>query len=189
VRRSPVKLKEPLDFFFRLTEACLRTLRPNAWKVVSFVAARILVAVREEWGLHNDPAMLLKKDISSAWPGNPNPPASPQEDPQFGAILSDSPDSLFPTIWMARISLTELGLGTGLSRSSAAAAADQALSLGVLKRAHERGLRLEFIPSLYGIDWNWVWNAARQAEKKKRRQMSRRSRHRGYPGDPSPKPG
>jgi hypothetical protein len=162
-----------LDLVFRLEEACLETLTANAWKVVSFVANRVLVAARDEWRLQHDPVALLQKDISRAWQGCPNPPASPQEDPRFEVIPSDSPDGLFASIWLARISLTELCRGTGLPRSSTAAALREALSLGVMKKVTQRTPRRDWTRSLYGIDWNWVLDAAKKGERRRRSHQRR----------------
>jgi hypothetical protein len=178
-RRGSLVAKRPrqqpglLDLVFRLDEACLGNLTANAWKVVSFVAYRVLVAAREEWRLRHDPVALLQKDISRAWPGYPNRPASPQEDPLFEIIPSDSPDDLFPSIWLARISLTELCRGTGLPKSSTTAAVRQAVSVGVMKKVVQRTPRLDWMRSLYGIDWNWVCDTARKAEKRRRSQQRR----------------
>jgi hypothetical protein len=163
-----------LDLVFRLDEACLGNLTANAWKVVSFVAYRVLVAAREEWRLRHDPVALLQKDILRAWPGSPNPPASPQEDPQFEVMPSASPDDLFPSIWLARISLTELCRGTGLPKSSTTAAVREAVNLGVMKKVVQRTPRLDWMRSLYGIDWNWVLAAAKKAERRRRSDQRRR---------------
>jgi hypothetical protein len=162
-----------LDLVFRLEEACLETLTANAWKVVSFVANRVMVAARDEWRLQHDPVALLQKDISRAWQECPNPSASPQEDPRFEVIPSDSPDALFPCIWLARISLTELCRGTGLPRSSTAAAVCEAVSLGVMKKVAQRTPRLDWMRSLYGIDWNWVWDTAKKAERRRQSHQRR----------------
>jgi hypothetical protein len=124
---------------------------------VSFVATRVLLAVRQEWGLRNDPHLLLLKDINKAWHGSPNASALPYEDSRFEQIISDSADAHFPVLWAARISLREISDGTGSSRSSTAAAARKAMNIGVLKRALEQNLQVGSLPSLYPIDWNLVW--------------------------------
>jgi|ERR1700752_517592 len=174
---SRTKLPDVLDLFFCLIDASLGALSPNAWKVVTFVATHVLTAHRDEWRLKHDPQVLLLKDIRKVLAGYGQPPASPHEDPRFEVMAVDSPDAWFPTLWAARLSLTQISRATALSKSSTAAAAREALKLGVLKKAVERSPRLDYMPSLYAIDWNWVQDRAEKLDRRRRYALKKQLRH------------
>jgi hypothetical protein len=176
MRKARTPSAHPFDLIVQLTGACLRTLRPNAWKVVSVVAIRVLVIVRREWNWHNDPKTILHNDISKIWPDFPHQPIQVYEDPTVEFIAGDSPDSPYPTIPSVPISLTEFCSASGLSRSSTASAIRQAVSVGVLKKIPRKDFRNVYAPSHYAIDWNWVSEAAKKEEKRLRSRARRRRR-------------
>ena len=94
MRTSRTRPDQLIDFVLHVPDACPQKLSASAWKVVSFVATRVFVPIRDEWRSYNDPVSLLDKDISTIWTKYPKAPASLQENPQFEVFPSDSPDDL-----------------------------------------------------------------------------------------------
>jgi hypothetical protein len=160
-RKKPVP--GPLELFFMLVDSCMHRLRPNAWKVVSYVAAQH-IRVHPEWIERRlYPIDFLTQQVaehvgiidpsgdSRERPYRPGGPAVPGE--QTGRFAIISLDVLCRGV---KIKRRWRDYGTGLSKSSVAKAINEALKSGILVRQKNKSGRGRDLSSLYAIDWDRV---------------------------------
>jgi hypothetical protein len=149
--------------FFMLVDSCMHRLRPNAWKVVSYVAAQH-IRVHPEWIERRlYPTDFLTQQVaehvgiinpsgeSGERPYRPGGPAVPGE--QTGRFAIISLDILCHGV---KIKRRWRDKGTGLSKSSVAKAINEALKLGILIREQQKSIRGRSLSSHYAIDWDRV---------------------------------
>ena len=177
----------PLDLLFMLCDSCVHRLSPNAWKVVSYIASQHL-RVQFEWlAFHRGPAAFaLSRDLERVAVIT-DPPAGTGERP-YRLVDGDAaiPGSRGPGRF-AVISLDQIchgvkikrrrrDFGTGLSRSSAAEAINQALGSGILARERRKSSTGRDLSSAYGINWDRVQEFDWQRRKGLTGRSSRRVR-------------
>jgi hypothetical protein len=165
LRKKP-SAPEPLELLFMLVDSCMPRLSPNAWKVVTYVAAQHLRVHPELLECTQDPGLFfLGQDLEKV--GIIDSSGRSGERPY--RLVSDGPNvpGQPGRARFAVISLNELchGLrikrgwrdrGTGLSKSSVAQAIKEALQSGILVREHQHSERGRDLSSLYAIDWDRV---------------------------------
>jgi hypothetical protein len=172
---------KPLDLFFMLVDCCMPRLSPNAWKIVSYVAAQHLRVHSELLEKIRNPLMFaLKMDLERY--GLVDVPNGSGERPYRA-------DQRAPTLpggggigRFATISLDEIcrgkrskagwrDYGTGVSKSTVAAAIKEALQSGILVREHHKSSAGRDLPSYYAIDWDRVQEYD-SLRRKSRKQLS-----------------
>jgi hypothetical protein len=173
----PRQLPRPLDLFFMLIDSCMHRLSPNAWKVVCYVAAQhlrvhseLLERVQDSLGA------ALRSDLEKISIINPPPeagcrsyrlvnggPSVPGETTSRFAVISlhDFRDGV-------RVKRRWRDYGTGLSKSSVAAAIKEAVQSGILVRQHNKSGAGRDLASLYAINWDRVqeFDVARRKNRK-----------------------
>jgi hypothetical protein len=161
-RREP----EPLDLVFMLADSIMHLLSPNAWKVVSYVAAQQLRVYSELLERLRDPAVFfLAQDLKKGG-GIIEPSGESDERPyrpvSGGPTIPGEQASRF-----VMISLRELCIGkrikrrwrdrgTGLSKSSVTEAIKEAIDAGILVRERQRTATGRDVSSAFAIDWDRV---------------------------------
>jgi hypothetical protein len=148
-----------------LVDSCMHRLSPNAWKVVSYVAAQHL-RVHPEWlaSIRNPPFAALQRDLEKM--GFPDAPGESGERP----YRSNEAAPAVPGQRVGRfalISLAELcdgkrigrlwrDRGTGLSKSSVAEAIKEAVGTGILVHERRKSGHGRDLSSGYAINWDRV---------------------------------
>jgi len=171
----------PLDLMFELCDFCIAVLSPNAWKIVSFVARQSLGIYASEWEEEHNPRKLVIRDLR-AMIGEKIPltAVEPQATPGLAVVSENTPKRFVP------ISLQQIcagirkpkgfqSCGTGLSKSSAAAAINEAVQQGILERRH-RTQQGRDLASHYAINWERV-SAIAQTMKTSRAKVLALRRH------------
>lgn len=159
------KIPAPLDLFFMLIDSCMHRLSPNAWKLVCYVAAQHL-RVHPEWlDRFEDPIMAaLHRDLAQVGiMGAAGPPAerSYRLVPD-GPYLPGEATSRFVVISLRdfckglRLRRRRRDFGTGLSKSSLAAAIKEAVRSGIVVQRRNKSGAGRDLASLYAIDWDLV---------------------------------
>ena len=166
-----------------LVDSCMERLSPNAWKVICYVAAKHLRVHDEYLECFANPALFwIRRDLETgAGIIHPSGESRPYRTVTDGPRLPgcEGPARL------AVISLNELchgvrlkkcwqDYGTGLSKSSAAAAINEAIRSGFLVRQRNRSSSGRDLSSLYAVDWDRV----QEADWTRRKRLKRVSRSR-----------
>ena len=164
-RKKP-SAPEPLELLFMLVDSCMPWLSPNAWKIVSYVAAQHLRVHPELLERIRDPgSFFLGQDLEKVGiidssgrsgertyrqlSGGPSVPGQPG--PARFVVIS-----LHELCQGLRIKRGWRDRGTGLCKSSVAKAIKEALQSGILVREHQHSERGRDLSSLYAIDWDRV---------------------------------
>jgi hypothetical protein len=174
---------KPLDLLFMLFDCCMARLSSNAFKVVCYVAAQHLRAHPEFLLKTRNPLMHAfqldmeklgrveapKEATDHPYRTDPHAPTIPGESVRRFAVIS-----LGGLCSGVRTKRRWRDYGTGLSKSSAAAAIHEALASGVLVRQRNRNWAGRDLPSLYAINWDVVQQY--EAERQKGRSLKTRMR-------------
>jgi hypothetical protein len=182
-----------LDLLFALSDSCMHWLSANAWKVVSYVAAQCLRLYPERSG----PALIaaLNADLERM--------LGPDYVAQVARRQCRLDERVYRTVStefgesqrFAVVSLEQIcrgvrirsrrfqDYGTGLGKSSAAEAINEAIRAGILIRKRRKDMHGRDVASLYAIDWDRVLEldwlrkrgkaGVRRADSKKRPQHPR----------------
>lgn len=134
-RKSPGILG-PFELFCMLANTCMDILSPNGWKVVCYVAVRVM----------GDPPEARQRSVMTNW-----------------EVRASAAISLSEFTRGLRTKRGRRDYGTGLAKSSVAAAINDAVRAGVLRREQRTGTDGRTIASVYEINWAKVreWNTSR----------------------------
>jgi len=147
-----------------LVDCCMPRLSPNAWKVVCYVAVQHLRVNPELLEQIRDPVAYVGRcfveragiflDVpgeTGERPYRPGGPPIPGASARRFAVIS-----LQELCDGVRIESRWRDYGTGLSKSSVAAAIKEGLQSGILVQEHQKTHSGRDLPSLYAIDWDLV---------------------------------
>jgi hypothetical protein len=163
-RRGITRLEEPAVLFFALCDSCMNGLSPNAWKVVSYVAAQCLRLYPERDFARREPAVAaLRNDFSKMGLELPVPPADERSYRNVTGVCQSEEAQRHAVLSLERIchgvrtsKRFYSDYGTGLSKSSVAAAIREAISVDILIRHRRQSSAGKDLPSVYGINWKRV---------------------------------
>jgi hypothetical protein len=174
--RKPADPK-PLDLFLMLADSTMPRLSANAWKVVSYVAAQHLRVHIELLEKLNDPLDYAIKTYIESFGivDTPRETSRPYRADQRAPILPGGGGigrfaivSLEEICRGVRMKRGWRDYGTGLSKSTAAAAIKEALRTGVLMRERHKSAAGRDLASFYAINWDTVqkWDGLRRKSRK-----------------------
>jgi hypothetical protein len=159
----------PVD---RLSELCdvMHLLSPAAWKVVMFVARDDLIRYAEEtsWG------GALRRDLYNAGGIDIEEPTGPEERADLVVVSNQDPAVKWTQLSLAQIcggvrvsgKRHMQNCGTGLTKSSAVVAINEAVHLGVLRHRRNRARSRGYVASSYSICWERVAELALESKTK-----------------------
>jgi hypothetical protein len=181
-RRARANLSDPLTLLFTLCDTCMPLLSGNAWKVVSYVGRKNLSELRSA----GDPVNLLMSDLAEIVPDVANSLRRADSKPSLEIVYDNSG---FPRIFTP-VSLAEFSRGerlpngknrdggTGLSKSSVTDAINEAIAKGILERKKRASRRAKAMPSVYGVNWQKVFELSADLMRRRRPHTARMIRPR-----------